>query len=125
MKRSVFVLICLVGLLGCAGMQTTTSQNHGSVMMDSGFRQWNVDTPQEKAYFSTFPSDKVMTYRGENQVVHVYKDPNSGVVYVGSQDALQSYLQKTNNQGMSPKPQGEGTWDPDFWTMWQDEQGAP
>ncbi len=99
MKRSVFVLICLIGLLGCAGMQTTTSQNHGSVMMDSGFRQWNVDTPQEKAYFSNFPSDKVMTHRRENQVVHVYKDPNSGVVYVGDQDALRRICKGPKTRG--------------------------
>ena len=55
MKRGIFVLICLVGLLGCAGVQTIHTQDHGSLMMDSGFRQWNVDTDQEKAYFAKLP----------------------------------------------------------------------
>jgi len=126
MTRGVFVLVCLVGLLGWLGVQAAHAQDHCSLMLGSGFKQWNVDTAKEKAFFAKHPTDKIMTYKkvDEGKVVHVYKDPNTGVVYVGDQAALQAYLQKTKDQGISPKLVEEVDWDPDFWTMWQDEHGA-
>jgi hypothetical protein len=127
MKRSVIVLVCLAGLLGWFGVQAAQAQNHCSLMLDSGFKQWNVDTAKEKAFFAKHPTDKIMTYKKADagKVVHVYKDPNTGVVYVGDKAALEAYLQKTKDNGMSPIPVVVVDWDPDFWTMWQDEHGAP
>jgi len=58
-------------------------------------------------------------------VVHVYKDPETGVVYVGDEDALQAYLNKTEAQGMSAKAREDAAEadDPDFWLNWEDEYG--
>ena len=126
MKRQIIIVMCLVGLLGWFGVQVVQAQDHGSVMQDSGFQKWNVDTPKEKAFFDKCPEDKFITYKKANNIVHVYKDPQTGVIYAGDQDALQGYLQKTKNQGMTAKPQedAEEASDPDFWLNWATEHGA-
>ena len=126
MKHKIIVVACLVGLLSWFGVQAIQAQDHGSVMQDSGFKEWNVDTPKEKTYFEKHPQDKFITYKKENKVLHVYKDPQTGVVYVGDQAALQGYLQKTKDQGMTAKTQENAAEasDPMFWDMWEDESGA-
>jgi len=125
LKRGLVVLVCLAALIGWFGVPAVQAQDHGSMMMDSGFKQWNVDTPKEKSFFGNFPQGKITTYTKGDNVVHVYKDPQTGVVYVGSQAALQAYLQKTKAQSITAMAQENAAEqsDPDFWQNWEDEYG--
>jgi hypothetical protein len=125
LKRDLVVLVIMLALIGWFGVQAVQAQDHGSVMMDSGFKQWNVDTPKEKAFFGNYPQGKIITYQKGNKVCHVYKDPQTGAVYCGDPPALQTYLQKAKAQNMAPAPQENAAQasDPDFWLNWEDEYG--
>lgn len=117
--RGLIAAVCLVALIGWFGVQAGHAQDHSTVMKDSGFKQWQVNTPKEQAYFKTHPTDKVVTYKQKNKTVHVFKDPQSGNVYYGDDAAHQTYLQKVKVIKLSPKPQEDsgGSNDPEFWTM--------
>jgi hypothetical protein len=123
MKRQIIVVVCLVGLLGWFGVQAVQAQDHGKVMQDSGFKTWNVDKPKEKAFFDKYPQDTFTTYQKGDKVFHVYKDPKTGVVYVGNEAALQAYLQKTKGQGMTAKDRKKASEESDryFWEIEGDE----
>lgn len=123
--KHITVLVCLVGILGLVGAPAPCAQDHSGVLEDSGFKKWNLDTDKEKAYFDQHPEDKFITYKKAENVVHVYKDPETGVVYVGDADALQTYLKQTKAQGMSAKARedAEEASDPDFWQNWESEYG--
>jgi len=124
--RGLITAVCLIALLGWFGVQAGHAQDHSKVMQDSGFKQWQVDTPKEQNFFKTHPTDKVITYKRKNQTVHVFKDPQSGNVYFGDDAAHQTYLQKVKEMNISPKPQQDSaeSSDPDFWLNWEDSQGA-
>jgi len=126
MKHQIIVMMCLFGLLGWFGVQAVQAQDQSSVLQDSGFQKWNVDTSEEKAFFDKHPEGKFITYKKKDNIVHVYKDPQTGLIYAGNQDALQGYLQKIREQGMTAKSQedAEEASDPDFWTNWATEHGA-
>jgi len=125
LKHQLIVLVCLVGILGWFGAQAVQAQDHSAVLTDSGFKKWNVDTDKEKTFFDKYPEDKFITYEKAKNVVHVYKDPETGVIYVGDGDALQAYVQKTKAQGMTAKAREDAAEksDPDFWLNWEDEYG--
>ena len=124
-KHQLIILACLVGILGWFGAPAIAGQDHGAVMEDSGFKKWNVDTDKEKAFFDNHPEDKFITYKKANNVVHVYKDPETGVIYAGNGDALQAYVKAAKAQGMTAKPREDAAQanDPDFWLNWESEYG--
>jgi hypothetical protein len=125
MKPKIFFVVCLVSLLGWFGAQGVKAQDHTSIMQDSRFQQWNIDTPQEKTFFNQFPQGKVITYTKGDKVVHVHKDPQTGVVCYGDDTALQGYMQKCQDTGITPRPRGDAAQqdDPMFWNMWASERG--
>jgi len=125
LKGGLVALVCLAALIGWFGVQAVQAQDHGAMMTDSGFKKWNVDTDKEKGFFDKHPQGKITTYTKGDNVVHVYKDPQTGVVYVGSQPALQAYLQKTKAQNLTAAAQEDAAekTDPDFWQNWEDEYG--
>lgn len=125
LNHKLIILVCLVGVLGWVAAPGWCAQDHGAIMEDSGFKKWNVDTDQEKAFFDKHPEDKFITYKKAKNVVHVYKDPETGVIYIGDGDALQAYVKKTKAQGMTAKTQEDAAEakDPDFWLNWEDEYG--
>jgi len=125
LKRGLVVLVCLVALIGWFGVPAVQAQDHPSMMQDSGFKQWNVDSPKEKAFFNEFPQGKLITYKKADKVVHVFKDPTSGVVLSGDPADLQSYYGTTKAQGLSPADRADAAEqsDPDFWQNWEDEYG--
>jgi len=125
MRRQIIVLLCLVGLLGWFGVQAVHAQDHGKVMLDSGFKKWNVDTDKEKAFFKDHATGKIITYKKGNKTVHVFKHPETGHVYAGDDAAHQQYLVKVKAQNMTPMTQEDAAEanDPDFWQNWEDEYG--
>jgi hypothetical protein len=125
MKSKIFLVVCLVALFGWFGAQGVKAQDHNSIMQDSGFKQWNIDTPQEKTFFDQFPQGKFITYQKGDKVVHVHKDPQTGAVCAGDDTALQGYMQKCQASGITPKPREDSDQkdDPMFWNMWADERG--
>jgi hypothetical protein len=125
MKFKIFLVAGLVAFLSWFGTQGVQAQGQNSIMQNSGFKQWNMDTSQEKAFFNQFPQDKFITYQKGDKVVHVHKDPQTGAVYWGNDPALQSYMQKTNDSGTTAKSREDAAEknDPDFWNMWADERG--
>ena len=125
LKRGLVALVCLAALIGWFGVQAVQAQDHGSMMMDSGFKQWNVDTDKEKAFFENHPAGNLVTYKKANNVVHVYKDPQTGVIYVGNGDALQAYVKQAKAQNITPVSRQDAAQqdDPDFWLNWEDEYG--
>lgn len=124
--RGLITAVCMVALLGWFGVQAGHAQDHSSVMQDSGFKQWKVDTPKEKAYFKKVPSDQIVTFKRKDQTIHVYSHPQTGNVYFGDDAAHQKYLIKLKAQNMTPKNQGpfSDPDDPEFWDMWEDSQGG-
>jgi hypothetical protein len=125
LKRGLIFLVCLVALVGWFGAPAVQAQDHGSMMKDSGFKQWNVDTLNEKTFFDKHPQGKLITYKKADKVIHVFKDPTSGVVLSGDPADLQSYYGITKAQGMSPVDREDAAdqSDPDFWQNWEDEYG--
>ena len=125
MKSKIFLVVCLVALLGWFGTQSVKAQDHTGMMQDSGFKQWNIDTPQEKTFFNQFPQGKIITYKKGDKVVNVHKDPQTGVVCAGDDTALQGYMQKCQDTGITPKPRQDAAQqdDPMFWDMWASERG--
>jgi hypothetical protein len=126
LQHKLIVVVCLVGILGWVGAPAVYAQGHGSVVEYSGFSTWNVDTDKEKTFFEAHPQDKFVTYQQKDKVLHVYKDPQTGVVYVGDEGALQEYMQKVKDQGLSAKAREDAAeaHDPEFWQLWEDEQGG-
>ncbi|MFW6123458.1 MAG: hypothetical protein ACOC6L_04395 [Thermodesulfobacteriota bacterium] len=124
-KHQLIILVCLLGILAWFGAPAVAGQDHDAVMGGSGFKKWNVDTDQEKAFFDNHPEDKFITYKKADNVVHVYKDPETGVIYAGNGDALQAYVKAAKAQGMTAKAQEDAAEqsDPDFWQNWEDEYG--
>ena len=117
LKRGLVVLVCLAALIGWFGMQAVQAQDHPRMMQDSGFDKWNVDTPKEKTFFDKFPQGKLITYKKADNVVHVFKDPTSGMVLAGDPADLQSYYGTAKAQGISPVERADAAQqdDPDFW----------
>ncbi len=52
-------------------------------------------------------------------------DPQTGMVYAGDETALEGYLQKNKDQGMTAKARevAAGDSDPNFRQIWEDEYG--
>jgi hypothetical protein len=125
LRHGIIVLVGMICLLGWFGVQAVQAQDHGKVLTDSGFKQWNVDNAKEKAYFKDHPTDKVITYKRGNQTIHVFKDPKTGTVYAGDDAAHQKYLKTVKAQKMTPKTRADAAQanDPDFWQNWEDEYG--
>lgn len=126
LRHGIILMVGTVCLLGWFGIQAVQAQDHSKVLTDSGFKQWNVDTPKEKAFFKDHPTDTFVTYKRGNKIVHVFKDLGSGIVYAGDNAAHQLYLDTAKGQKMTPKSQQDYTGDrcPDFWQNWEDEQGG-
>ncbi len=124
-KHQFVILACLVGILGWFGAPAVQAQDHPSMMQESGFKKWNVDTDKEKAFFDKHPTGKLITYKKGDNVVHVFKDPTSGMVLSGDPADLQSYYGTAKAQGMSPADRADAAQqdDPDFWLNWEDEYG--
>jgi hypothetical protein len=125
MKFKIFLVVCLVALLGWFGAQSVKAQDHTGMMQDSGFKQWNIDTPQEKTFFNQFPQGKIITYKKGDKVVHVYQEPQTGAVCYGDDTALQGYMQKCQGTAITPKPRQDADQqdDPMFWNMYASEHG--
>jgi hypothetical protein len=125
LQRGLVVLVCAAALIGWFGVQAVQAQDHPSVMQDSGWNKWNVDTDKEKAFFNEFPQGKIITYKKGDNVVHVFKDPPSGVVLSGDPADLQSYYGASKSLGMTPAEREDAAEqsDPDFWLNWEDEYG--
>jgi hypothetical protein len=81
---------------------------------------------KEKAFFDNHPTDQIIIYKRNDTAVHVFKDPQSGMVYAGDNAAHQLYLDTAKGQNMTPKSQQDYTGDrcPYFWQMWAEEQGG-
>lgn len=125
LKRGLVVLVCLAALIGWFGVQAVQAQDHPTLMQNSGFKKWNVDTDKEKAFFEKLPQGKIITYKKADNVVHVFKDPPSGMVLSGDPADLKSYYGTAKAQGMSPAERTDAAQqdDPDFWLNWEDEYG--
>jgi hypothetical protein len=125
LRHGIIFLVGAVCLLGWFGVQAVQAQDHGKLLLDQGFQQWNVDSPKEKAFFDKHPSDQFTTYKRGDKTVHVFKDPQSGMVYVGDDAAHQQYLQTVKAQNLTPKSRQDAAEqsDPDFWLNWEDEYG--
>ena len=125
LKRGLVVLVCLAVVMGWFGVQAVQAQDQTSIMTNSGFKQWNVDTPKEKTFFEKFPQGKIITYQKGDKICHVYKHPETGAVYCGDPSALQTYTQNCNAQNITPVSQENAAEqsDPDFWLNWEDEYG--
>ena len=125
LKRGLVLLVCLVALIGWFGVQAVQAQEVCNTLTGCGFKKWNVDSAKEKAFFKEFPQGKIITYKKGDNVVHVFKDPTSGMVLSGDPASLQSYYGTAKAQGMTPVERADAAQqdDPDFWQNWEDEYG--
>ena len=60
---------------------------------------------KRELFFDKHPKDQFVTYKRGNKTVHVFRDPQSGVVLAGDDDSYQKYLPKVKAQNLTPKSQ--------------------
>jgi hypothetical protein len=86
-----FILVAMV-VSGCAGGQTSQQTGQQTVSMqymltESGFQPWgvNLETPKRQALLESMPTGKIVTYRRDGEVYHVYADERFNTLYIGDE----------------------------------------
>ncbi len=91
-----FLLILFTSAFSaCAGGQGTQQLVVTEYLLkDAGFKPWEVNdtTPKRQAILNSIPRGKIVTFKGEAGVYHVYADEGSKTLYVGDAAAYQKYV---------------------------------
>ena len=70
-----------------------------NLLADSGFKQFALNTPKKIALFKQFPAHRLSKTKFKDKTVWVYPDQNvCGCLYMGSQQAYQTFLKKGRAQ---------------------------
>ena len=109
----------------CAGGQGT---QHLVVteyfLKDAGFKPWDVNdtTPKRQAILNSIPREKIVTFKGDAGVYHVYADEGSKTLYVGDEAAYQKYLSLSKGRQLCERVDAPNS--AAFWSCF-DEAQAP
>jgi hypothetical protein len=88
-KAIILVLVVVIPLAGCAGMQAQQVESKEQLLSAAGFQMKYADTPQKQTHIQTLPQHKLMAYPYQGKLVYVYRDVNT--LYLGDPTAYQRY----------------------------------
>ncbi|MHB9074122.1 MAG: hypothetical protein ACYC6G_11425 [Desulfobaccales bacterium] len=117
-----------IAMLGCATAPSSgPAASQADLLAQAGFTLRTADTAKKLAYINSLPSQKVVqqNYKGKTHYV-VCPDPSTKQCYVGNEAAYQRYQQLSLQQNISAERHAvsEQRWDPEYWTLYADSQGA-
>ncbi|MFA4902707.1 MAG: hypothetical protein WC600_08165 [Desulfobaccales bacterium] len=122
---AVVIGLFIVGCVTAPSSSPATSQ--ADLLAQAGFTLRTADTPKRLAYINSLPAQKVVqqNYKGKTHYV-VCPDPSTKQCYVGDEGAYQRYQQLSLQQNISAERHAvsEQHWDPEYWTLYADSQGA-
>ena len=102
---SIFVAVGLAfGLMACNGNSNPLSlaykpESKEDLLASSGFKVMSLNTPAKVAAFKKLPAHRITQTVFKGQSVWVYPDQNiCGCLYVGSQQAYQTFMKKGTQQ---------------------------
>lgn len=124
------MLAAVIGIfmVGCATAPSSSpAASQADLLAQAGFTLRTADTPKKLAYINSLPAQKVVqqNYKGKTHYV-VCPDPSTKQFYVGDEAAYQRYQQLSLQQSISAERRvvSEQRWDPEYWTLYADSQGA-
>jgi hypothetical protein len=124
------MLAAVIGIfmVGCATAPSSNpAASQADLLAQAGFTLRTADTPKKLAYFNSLPAQKVVqqNYKGKTHYV-VCPDRSTKQCYVGDEAAYQRYQQLSLQQNISAERRAvsEQRWDPEYWTLYADSQGA-
>jgi len=85
------ILLGAVALAGCAGMQTSETQDKEQLLSAAGFRLKLADTPAKQAKLKTLMPRRLVPHDFNGKLLYVYADPAQNRLYVGDQKAYQNF----------------------------------
>ncbi len=120
-----FLILVTWVFSACAGGQGTQHLVVTEYLLkDAGFKPWEVNdtTPKRQAILNSSPRGKIVTFKGEAGVYHVYADEGSKTLYVGDAAAYQKYLVLSKGRQLCERV--DATSSAAFWSCF-DEAKAP
>ncbi len=124
------MLAAVIGIfiVGCATAPSSSpATSQADLLAQAGFALRTADTPKRLAYINSVPPQKVVqqNYKGKTEYV-VCPDPSTKQCYVGDEAAYQRYQHLSLQQNISAERRAvsEERWDPEYWTLYADSQGA-
>jgi len=128
-KAAIFFIFVTMVVSGCAGGQTSRQTSQQTVSMqymltDSGFQPWdvNLETPKRQALLNSLPKGKIVTYKRDGEVYHVYGDERSTTLYVGDEAAYQRYLSMARGKQLCERVNAQTP--QEFWHCLEESQKA-
>ena len=115
-------------LTGCADVQVQKQEMVSPlyILTTAGFTRLdvNMNTPKTQALLNSIPYGKIMTYKRNGEVYHVYADKDFNALYVGDEVAYQKYLSMTHAKQLCERVDAT---DPlAFWSCFEEVQtGGP
>lgn len=122
-NAAILLISCAILFYGCAGGQTSQQVVSPLYMLtEAGFQRWdvNMETPKSQALLNALPYGKIVTYKRDGEVYHVYGDKNSNALYVGNAAAYQKYLSMTQAKQICERVEGKNQ--QEFWTCFEEFQ---
>lgn len=122
-NAAILLISCAILFYGCAGGQTSQQVVSPLYMLtEAGFQRWdvNMETPKSQALLNAIPYGKIVTYKRDGEVYHVYGDKNSNALYVGNAAAYQKYLSMTQAKQICERVEGKNQ--QEFWTCFEEFQ---
>jgi hypothetical protein len=121
-----FIFVAMV-VSGCAGGQTSQQTGQQTVSMqymltESGFQPWgvNLETPKRQALLESMPTGKIVTYRRDGEVYHVYADERFNTLYIGDEAAYQKYLSMARGKQLCERVDAQSP--QEFWRCLEETQ---
>jgi hypothetical protein len=124
-KAAIFFISVAMVVGGCAGGQTSQQTVSMQYMLtESGFQPWsvNLETPKRQALLDSLPKGKIVTYRRDGEVYHVYGDERSTTLYIGDEAAYQKYLSMARGKQVCERVNAQSP--QEFWRCLEETQKA-
>jgi hypothetical protein len=93
-KRGLFTLLAVCGFLilnGCAAFEIRTQK---TALSEGGFLARSPETPKQREAYAALPPYKLLRGVVKGNVFYTYKDEKDGVVYTGSEENYQRYMER-------------------------------
>ena len=87
MRSVLIVVMVVVTLAGCAGLQGPETSSAERALSAAGFEARPADTPEKLAHLQLLPARKVLVREQDGQRQYVYADPTTcRCLYVGGEE---------------------------------------
>jgi len=85
-------LLAVLALTGCAATKPQYSANEPKLLSEAGFTPKTPKTDKQKEAYDDLNSHELVKGKVNGQQLYGYKDPEAGVIYVGSDKQYRTYL---------------------------------